>query len=89
MFRLLYLVVLVAGLFWILQTRPLWLDPERAADMRPRAAADGGDWQDQEEARSEETIRRVKIVGMAAIGVILVGEAWVLAYHRLKLFRRT
>jgi hypothetical protein len=87
MFRLLYLVVLVAGLFWIVQSMPLWLDPQRAADMRPHAAG-GPDW-DEQEARDGETAHRVKIVVAAVIGVVVAGEAWAIVYHRLRWFRRT
>lgn len=88
MFRIVYFVVRVAGLFWILQTRPIWLEPTRALDDAPRAA-EGADWQQDETARSDETFRRIKMVGLAWPGVILVGEAWILAYHRLRLFRRS
>jgi hypothetical protein len=86
MFRLLYLVVFAVGLLWIVESRPLWLDPQRAADMRP--AADG-DWEHQEIARAAETRRRVKLVVLAVMGVVVAGEVWVLLYHRLRLFHRT
>lgn len=88
MFRLLYLVVLLGGLFWVLQAQPLWLDPERAADLRPEAAAGGDPWQDNEQARAAETFRRIKLVGLATVGVIVASEAWGLFYRR-KFFRRT
>jgi hypothetical protein len=84
---MLYLVVFAAGVLWIVQSRPLWLDPQRAADMRPQPGA-GGNWEQQERVRADETTRRVKLVVLAIVGVVVAGEAWVFAYHRLRWFRR-
>ena len=89
MFRILYFVVLVAGLLWIVQTRPVWLDPTRAVEEPPAAAAGDADWQHDEESRSDEMFRRIRIVAFATIGVIVAGEIWCFLSGRLRLFSRT
>jgi hypothetical protein len=88
MFRILYLVVLAAGLLWIVQTRPIWLDPTRAVEVRPRGAAADADWRSEENARRDEMVRRIKIVAVATVGVVVAGEIWCLLGGRLRLFHR-
>jgi hypothetical protein len=89
MFRILYLVVVVGGLLWIIQSRPIWLEPTRAVEKTPRGAAGDADWQSDEDARMDETFRRTKLVVVATIGVIAAGEIWCLLAGRPRLFHRT
>ena len=89
MFRILYLVVVVGGLLWIIQSRPIWLEPSRAVETTARGAAGDAEWQSDEDARMAETIRRTKIVVGATIGVIAVGEIWRLLGGRLRPLHRT
>jgi hypothetical protein len=89
MFRILYFVVIVGGLLWILQTRPIWLEPTRALQEPPHRAAGDADWQHDEDARADETLRRTRIVAIATLGVMAAGEVWCLLAGRLKIFHRT
>jgi hypothetical protein len=89
MFRILYLVVLTLGLLWILQTRPIWLEPTRAVEKPPSAAAGDADWQRDEDGRLYEMFRRTRITALATLGVIVAGEAWCFLAGRLNLFHRT
>jgi hypothetical protein len=89
MFRLLYLVVLLAGLAWIIQTRPIWLEPGRAAEGVPRAAPAEAAWQQDETARMSETFRRIKIVVVATAGVVVGGEIWCLVAGRVRRLVKT
>jgi hypothetical protein len=89
MFRLLYFVVLVGGLAWILQTRPVWLEPDRLAEEPPRAAAGQDGPQREEEARAKEMFRRIKIVTVATVGVVAAGEIWCVVAGRWRRSYRT
>ncbi len=75
MFRFLYLVVLIGGLLWIVQTRPLWLDPSRAARLQP-AGSTAQAWELNEEARMDEMFRRLWWVAGATVVVVAGGETW-------------
>jgi hypothetical protein len=89
MFRLLYLVVLLAGLAWIIQTRPIWLEPGRAAEAVPRVAPGEAAWEQDETARMNERFRRIKIVAVATVGVVLGGEIWCLVAGRVRRLFKT
>lgn len=89
MFRILYLVVFALGLLWIVQTRPIWLEPTRALEEPPRHAVAGQpDWQRDEEARTTETWRRIRITTLGVLGVIVASEVWCLLAGRLRSFYR-
>jgi len=89
MFRILYLVVAIAGLLWIVQTRPIWLEPTRAVPLSAGTAESDANREQEEDARYDETIRRTRIVVIAVMGVIGVSEAWILVAGRLNLIRRS
>lgn len=88
MFRVLYFVVVIAGLLWILQTRPIWLQPTRAMEEPPRGAQIEQEWQRDESTRMTETMRRTWITVFAVAGVIAAGEVWCLVAGRLKWWQR-
>jgi hypothetical protein len=72
--RWLYIAVLGGGLLWIVNSKPLALEPTRVLEA-PKGAAAGAKWDREEQARTDEFYRRLKIVSTAAIVLVLVGES--------------
>jgi hypothetical protein len=81
MFRILYLVVLVAGILWIVQANQAWLDPVHMAEM-PASARDDGSVA-AENAQMNELARRIKLVAVAVVAVIVASEVWHLVWRHL------